>query len=65
MCIPLERKRFFRFLYFCIISIGCWVIVGQPAYWYYLDEYDFTFDIDDDGMINGSGLGYSECGGLG
>nr|CBH36560.1 hypothetical protein BSM_00370 [uncultured archaeon] len=31
MCIELERKRFFRFLYYCIISIGCWVIVGQPV----------------------------------
>jgi hypothetical protein len=31
MCIKLERTRFFRCLYYRIISIGCWVIVGQPV----------------------------------
>ena len=30
MYLELERKRFFRCLYYCIMSIGCWVIVGQP-----------------------------------
>ena len=34
--------------------------IGGAGYQSFLDEYDFTFDIDDDGMINGSGLGYSE-----
>jgi hypothetical protein len=34
--------------------------IGGAQYLSYLYEYDFTFDIDDDGMINGSGSGYSE-----
>ena len=34
--------------------------IGGAGYQSFLDEYDFTFDIDDDGMINGSGWGYSE-----
>jgi hypothetical protein len=32
MCIESERKKaFFSFLYYCIISIGCWVIVGRSV----------------------------------
>lgn len=34
--------------------------IGGAGYQSFLDVYDFAFDIDDDGMINGSGLGYSE-----
>ena len=26
-----RKEAFFRFLYFCIISIGCWVNEGQPV----------------------------------
>ncbi len=26
-----RKEAFFRFLYYCIISIGCWVIVGQSV----------------------------------
>jgi hypothetical protein len=33
---------------------------SKGGYLFLLYVYDFTFDFDDDGMINGSGLGYSE-----
>jgi len=33
---------------------------GRGPYQSFLDEYDFTIEIDDDGRISGSGLGYSD-----